>query len=136
MQEGIAMKTSEVLIAARKLIEKPEAWVKGMCFGRKTETFNAPQDAEIIAVPCVKSGEIKPECFCSIGAICYAGNFYEGDNIIADNWAVIELAEAIGTGKTSGYVIQFNDHPIRTHETVLAMFDRAIANAVEKEKSA
>jgi hypothetical protein len=129
------MKTSEILRQARRLIETPDAWVKGMCFGRKTDQFNGPQDAEIIPVPYVRDGKVKPGCFCAIGAICYAGRFFDGDDIAMNNLAAQALAVAIGKpAQDVGLILSFNDRPERSHEQVLAAFDSAIEHAESEDE--
>lgn len=85
-----------VLVAARKLIEKPEHW----CQGR------------------YHIGEAS----CAEGAVLSVTSEYDDTQTnIARAGAFAALDRAVG-----GYIVDFNDAPGRTHSEVLAVFDKAI----------
>ena len=94
------MTPAEVLRAARKLIERPENWVKGYFIDHI------------------------PGCrrFCATGAIRQVSNWSYTQ---ADTDARDYLARAADTE----YIVAWNDQPNRTHVEVLAAFDAAIALA-------
>lgn len=94
-----ATSPKDVLIAARKLIEKPENW-------------------------CQRQFQNHLGARCAMGAICgaIADDYYENEEIAAKAAAI--LGDVVDTA-----VISFNDAPGRTHEEVLRAFDKAIEAA-------
>lgn len=98
------MDTKENLIAARKLIEKPENWTKRY-YARNKEQEEVP----VLSRDAV--------CFCSIGALAKASGEGLG---VEGNDAYQALARRMGVS-----VSRFND--THTHVEVLAKFDEAIA---------
>jgi hypothetical protein len=96
------MTTKEVLIKARKLIEKPEAWCQG-----NYRHFNANGDA----VRWCPKGSLM-EITCRLSVVSFSD-------------ALGTLERALGAPK----VAVWNDTPGRTHDEVLALFDRAIREA-------
>ena len=107
------MKASEILIAARALIDTPERWVKGR----------------------------KPGCWCAGDAIMASLPRYTVPSIRwppvpqygvtnARNAALRALECAIGNGHE---IASWNDAPERTHAEVMAAFDRAIVAEQAKE---
>ena len=111
------MKSSEILITARALINTPERWVKG----RKPGCWCAG-DAIMVAPYCGTGGQ-------RIEGTGYLGSdgAYARD---ACNAALKALKCAIGNGHE---IVSWNDAPERTHDEVMAAFDRAIAAEQAKE---
>lgn len=103
------MKPSEVLRAARKLIERPENWCK---------------QHRIVDLP---GGQF---AYCVLGAIEHApgGGVLDQSPWHAKNW----FARAIH----SPSIGEWNDVSRRNHPEVLAAFDRAIALAEAEESPA
>jgi hypothetical protein len=99
----------EVLKAARKRIEKPEAWTTGS-LARTFLGFDV--------------GEQHPDacCWCAIGAVYSVPAVVLGARDIAH--------EAMERALPPGFdaVERFNDNRYTTHADVLALFDRAIAS--------
>lgn len=91
----------DVLVAARKLIEKPENWTTCVL---SRDVDGAP----------VSAFATRAFCWCSIGAIIRA----EGRG--HESGACTLLAKAIGTDD----ITEFNDS--HAHPEVLAAFDKAI----------
>jgi hypothetical protein len=107
------MKTSEILSAAKKLIETPDKWTKG-AFGRTSEGHYRQFPEE------VKDAV----CWCAGGAIkMIAPNF--SDTELA--WQMFERAVGIFS------IPPWNDSEFRTHDEVMAGFDKAIALARSEE---
>lgn len=100
----------ELLIEARKLIEKPENWTQG--------TFARDKNQKEVG-----SWESGAVCFCTIGALKHA--FQEG--VGGDIY--YEAYDALYNSIDRMNVPKYNDS--HTHEEVLAMFDRAIASIKE-----
>ncbi len=96
------MDAKEVLERAKKLIENPVNWIKHA---------NA-RDAHGYAVNARSEDAV---CFCMMGALFHAGSLGIDDPY----WA---LRAVLHEG-----IVEWNDHPNRTHAEVLAAFDRAIA---------
>lgn len=98
------MKPSEILTAARAIIEKPENWTQGY-FARNKSYSPVHTDS---AHACK---------FCAVGALhC----------IECDNWRdAFDYASRINPNIP---LADFND--THTHAEVLAMFDEAIATAI------
>lgn len=101
--------TAEILIEARKLIEKPENWTQGV----------DARDSRGIAVDYDHGGAV---CWCAAGAISRIGKMSDA---VGDAERTMRLA--IGFG----FISSFNDS--RTHAEVLAAFDRAIEAAKHLE---
>jgi hypothetical protein len=95
-----------ILVAARALIEHPEAWTKGEYARDKKGNRVSPSSR-------------KAACWCARGAIlrAAAGNIPAGFRAHDRLWAVIR-----------GSITRWNDAPERTHAEVLAAFDRAISD--------
>ncbi len=110
------MKPSETLIAARKLIERPENWMQGF--------YN-----DVIAND--EDSDKEPSCFCSIGAIHKAAG--QNPLMVADysNPAARLLDMVVKENNSCWSVTAFNDS--KSHSEVLDMFDKAIALAIEEE---
>ncbi len=97
----------DVLVKARELIATPDRWTKG-AFARTEAGAIVPPDRPVAA------------CWCAIGALrrVTGDTGYRG--------AFVELQSA------ADYDLpHWNDAPERTHDEVLAAFDRAIAAAGE-----
>ena len=95
------MTTKEILVKARKLIEKPENWTKGT---------NA-RDTEGIAID-PKSEEAV--CWCSIGAL-----------VAVEDILSINTFRALSPYMKQ-YIASFNDAIDTTHTDILEAFDKAI----------
>ncbi len=100
------MKTNELLIEARRLIEKPENWLQ-RTYARDTDGTPVP-DTDPSACR-----------FCSKGAL-YAAAFRNRVDEDEEDKASKALDAAVG-GRP---FVKFND--THTHAEVLAAFDRAI----------
>ena len=109
------MKSSEILITARALINTPERWVKG----RKPGCWCA-MDAIIVA-PCYVRPHEAMALMRAIPSLAAS---------VACNAALKALKCAIGNGHE---IVSWNDAPERTHAEVMAAFDRAIAAEQAKE---
>lgn len=101
------MNTLEVLIAARKVIEKPENWTQG--------TMVRDIYGEAIFIHSSRA-----VCFCAMGALhkVIGDTSDEWLNVVDDAAATLASAARVDT------VAGFND--IHTHAEVLALFDKAI----------
>lgn len=109
------MNTLQILIEARKLIEKPERWIQ----------HDYARDAD--------GGEVTPDdsdatCFCMLGALARSAHAMEHEAHRLP--AALVLSTTVG-----GRVHHWNDDPDRTHAEVLAAFDRAIARASTESES-
>lgn len=102
------MSPREVLIKARALIERPEAWTKGAA---------ARDDG---GVPVSFDSE-RAVCFCGIGATWKVQE--------RKSMAIDESGENLLHRVAGGRFGSWNDAPERTHAEVLEAFDRAIALA-------
>ena len=110
------MKTSEILIAAKALIDEPGKWTQGAAArdanGRAIEA-EEPYSAAV--------------CFCSIGALdastqdCFTA-FIDGKRFLKK---AISLRD----------VVYFNDTHTHTHAEVMQMWDRAIELAKAEEET-
>ena len=112
------MTTVEILRAARKLIERPDAWIQ------KELALNADGISETTGS--------KDACrWCSIGAVIVAS----GRTVHCD-WEILpgiaQLAKGMRVARVTS-IAKWNDTPGRRHSTVLRAFDRAIEFA-EMEK--
>ena len=107
------MKTSEILSAAKKLIETPDKWTKG-AFGR---TANG-------------DGRLAPEDTRDAISWCAAGAI----KMTAPGVRDIELAYQMFERAVGIFSIPpWNDSEFRTHDEVMAGFDKAIALARSEE---
>lgn len=100
------MKTSEILIEARKKIEKPENWT--------TKVF--ARDKYGVNVPCREDNAV---CFCTLGALrrtCWKDHNFKWPSHHAEVALEMQMEFTIA---------HFNDN--HTHAEVLAAWDRAIA---------
>lgn len=108
------MKPSEVLRAARKLIERPENWTRG---ADARDVDGTPVWAA--------HGDVEPVCWCSTGALMRVTEtgpeYHSGRGF---------LEQVISPWR---FIPQWNDAGNRTHPEVLAAFDRAIALAEAEE---
>lgn len=109
-------KTSEILIAAKAKIADPANWTKG--------TYARAFDG----VPV--SSTSRAACrFCPMGALSSLGAMtnvrYAGD--------VIDILEGQIPGEFDT-IADFNDSKRTTHADVMALFDRAIADALRQEE--
>lgn len=97
------MKTTlQVLIDARKLIEKPENWCQGWVARAADGSMRTSDSDDAVS-------------FCMVGAITRAGG---GDDFATtDKYRRLMLGESVSFG-------DFND--THTHAEVLAAFDRTI----------
>lgn len=108
------MTTVEILRAARKLIERPDAWIQGKYARNQAGDPVNPNDPDACK-------------FCGNGAIIRA----RGSVILRSaGFAAFALDRAIGAS-----FIPWQDAPGRTHDEVLHAFDRAIALAEKEERT-
>lgn len=101
--------SKEILIAARKKIEKPENWTQGQAARNKFQHWCDPTYAFAT-------------CWCALGAI----RSVVGRDLESDTFFVSAYKELVKVSEDR-LIARFNDS--HTHEEVLALFDRAIANA-------
>ncbi len=95
----------DILVAARALIERPERWTQG-AYRRDAEGDKCDEDHAV--------------CWCVEGAMLHVSNRYSYEYHNAHRLLVV----ATGTSLTGAE--HWNDWPSRTHQQVLATFDRAI----------
>lgn len=100
------MNTREILIQARSFIDTPEKWTKGHY------ALNAN------GKPVSEQGD-EAVCFCTAGALNRAG----------DNGYVKQKLARLAEDRGYMGVANFNDANRTTHADVMALFDKAIANA-------
>lgn len=121
------MKATDFLKTARDLIADPERWTKG--------AYARHRDGELCAI------EDKGACqWCAIGALFWATDVADTDeadeeieDISTERFAMGMLYDATCALGARGGVAEFNDAPERTHEEVMALYDKAIALAAERE---
>lgn len=103
-------KPSEILIGARELLASPAQWVKGYY------AFNKSRDMREV-------GDDDATCFCMIGALAKSAGSFTGVGGYeqSDHPEIDYLAKVVGE-----HVPNYNDHPERTHDEVIAAFDKAI----------
>ena len=101
---GTPQSPADILRAARKLIEKPEAWTQRV-FAR--DIRGKPTDAR----------SKDAVCWCMTGAVIRVGGDHHGPELSFLRKAVKGIPE------------QYNDDSLRSHAQVLKRFDRAIALA-------
>lgn len=116
------MKVSEMLIKAKALIENEANWIQGQ-YARETPNGKtlSPRDG-------------RAKCFCAIGALRHVdGATGHGDGVLMKAAEVLaKFAGAESADTHSGRVMKFNDRA--SHADVLAMFDKAIAEAQKAEQ--
>lgn len=98
----MTMTVHAALVAARKLIETPDAWVKGRMWSRDEDG--------------------RKECYCAVGAIDTA---ISAERTFGLFGKVIDLMEQDIVVR-GGFVSSFNDRDTTRHSDVLALFDRTI----------
>ena len=94
---------TQALIKARELLADPTHWTK------QTNAKDAHGNQVCVRDP-------KASCWCSLGALDYAGAEFEDT----------ELVYAALPGWAENSIAEFNDADTTTHADVLALFDRAI----------
>ena len=99
------MQLAEILTAGREVIADPKNWTKGWFARAKDGTQVFPDDP-------------KATCFCSVGALSKVA-----DGISARGRAISFLNQVAAPNG----IVHFNDG--KTHDEVLAMWDKAIALA-------
>lgn len=116
-REPYAPEVLEVLTKAREAIDEPHKWSQGAFFRN---------DKGVVVV-----GLDKATCFCAVGAIQSVVKLPSVLSRAA--LRTLERGVGIGIGKDaeSLYIITWNDNPVRTHDDVIAAFDRAIEIAKE-----
>lgn len=102
---------SDQLKAAKALIDTPEKWTKG-AFARDRDGDDVYETDGDTAV-----------CWCAVGAINKAFGCHAGLTVVQALYAALPADFQL--------VASFNDHPDTTHADVMALFDRAIAEASE-----
>lgn len=153
------MKPSEILRAARKKIERPEAWAQAeYAFREPTESERQMHEEEVAECGYDGCDDLKPftcdpndpkaVCWCASGAVCCVAGVdsTDAEAMPSDgDHAIRLLASAVLPGwekalvpahrsskpvvVATNTIAVWNDSPGRTHEDVLAAFDRAIALA-------
>ena len=106
------MNTLELLIAARKKIERPECWTKG--WEARDKDGRATDACDPVAT-----------CWCGIGAIWYCAAEFTSETSYSENALHVACGE---------HFPSWQDAVERTHAEVLACFDRAIET--ERQKAA
>ena len=113
------MKTSEILRAAKAVIEDQEHWIQGT-YGRRSRSSKDH----------LLGNDPEATCWCSMGAIQKVTNSesdYRMELFLNDVVRKVTKDPFMG-------IIRYNDH--HTHAEVMKMFDRAIEMAEEEEKNA
>lgn len=101
--------TKEILIAARKKIENRRNWIQRLSACRVDGSHCPPTDSAAVG-------------WCALGAIrSIVGEGAEENVLFEKAYATINAVS------DSRFIAGFND--TSTHEQVLALFDKAIANA-------
>jgi len=118
------MKPSEILIAARALVDTPDKWTKGS-YAKDGQGRQVPSYSE------------QAQCFCTLGAFFHASaSFHEKPFIQTPEHELMErqarraLGNAINPKALFILFADWNDAPERTHAEVLAAYDKAIAALV------
>lgn len=122
-QESPPPSARTLLERARAVIEKPENWCQGFYAVRTPRRESSPR----IGVE-VHSGDAC--AWCALGALHRAGRL-AGLKTTSEPWSKAEdtlylTTDAVTKGATSD-VTEFNDWSETTHEAILALYDRAIA---------
>ena len=110
------MNAKEILVAARKLIEKEENWTKG---------GYARNSKGLLVADCTGPEAV---CWCALGAlrnVTKTGPLDYSVGAGARFEAIVKLLELIP--RYDG-LAEWQDEPERTHAEVLALFDKAISN--------
>ena len=97
----------QCLTAMRKLLEDPKHWIKGATAKDKNGKVVFAEDKQAM-------------CWCLYGAL--------------NKCAGPQMSTFVTTLQTldfsvTGSIVSWNDHPITTHEEVLELLDKAIAQA-------
>jgi len=98
----------EVLIKARAVLAKPEAWTRGW-YARAADGRKVPANSEAAT------------CWCMAGAVKRAAGPDATEALL--NGAEFALARETRTK----YLDTFNDNPRHSHADILRVFDRALA---------
>lgn len=118
------MNTLELLKAGKVLIDTPEKWTKE-AYGKDKDGQEIFRDQEHFR---------NAVSFCSVGALLRAMGSYPGEELSEEGYAVFEEAQMVlchATGNPDCLnIAQYNDNS--THEEVLAVWDRAIAEMEKK----
>lgn len=112
------MKYSEILRAAKAVIENPENWIQGM-YARKDR--NGPRADHLLGF------DEGATCWCSVGAL----QKVKGDEFIYPLERRLSDAARALVGGLVESAVHFNDN--NPHYKVMRMFDVAIATAEEEE---
>jgi hypothetical protein len=107
----VTQSVKDVLVKARELIATPDRWIK------ENIARDKPESREWIY-----PNHPAATCWCSVGAICAAEGL---EGMWSDTRSIKALKKVLGTDDVS----EWNDAPERTHDEVLAAFDKAIALA-------
>lgn len=113
----------EVLIAARKRIEKPENWTKQTSARDHTGTPVDPASPTAV-------------CWCALGALGAETRMADGDWWTKDDELRCRAVDtlrmaAVNQGNEDGFVSKSNDEG--SHEGILKLYDQAIKLAEEQE---
>lgn len=119
------MKNSEILTQARKLIENEENWTH----------YNLARDPSSKPVDPTSPDAV---CFCSVGAVAKVTNTPykpENDQRVYNCGPVRLLSKAVGilTDFDWETIWIYNDNATSSHESILAVFDKAIELAKAQE---
>ena len=112
-QEGLAMTVLQLLRKARRRIAKPECWCQ--------HTIERYANDGTVA-------------YCALGALKTKDTALQLEAEVLLE-ASIPRSFRPGEGNVNRSVAQYNDRPTRTHEQVLALYDRAI-NIAKARKAA
>ncbi len=108
------MGRAEVLREAKKLIQDPDHWVKGINFYERL------------------NGEV---AYCVRGAIDQAVKNLNNGSLYDWSGTTSFLGNLIRKQTLYGGITFWNDSPVTTHESVMKMFDEAIALAEAADQS-
>jgi hypothetical protein len=122
------MLTSEVLRAARELVATPERWIKGHYAGYRNPVS--------LRVTCLSPGDVRSaNCFCATGALLHLDGLRD-DAYKAASAALEQSLPRTPTGLGRWNLERYNDLRQTTHADILALYDRAITEAMHQEQNA
>lgn len=119
------------LTAAKAIIADPAKWIKGKYAIHKDNAASMGHGSKVPPYANSLYGyEAGAACFCSIGALQKAAG--EGQTYYEASYYLRKAVTEVTSCKFD-HAARFNDAESTTHEDVMAMFDKAIELAAEKQ---
>lgn len=109
------MSAVELLKKTREILTPPDAWIQG-----NSAAVRKGDQIERLTV----ASDVEANCFCLIGAFDRASNLLESSSKTRQ-----VARELICQHIDSFWISAWNDKPIRKHEQVIKMLDKAIKKA-------